>query len=146
MEVQWLTLWASNAGGMGSILDQETKAPRARWHDKKKNFFFQWKRKGNSYWRKGKVSRSWYKQRVHWRKQSLKYSVFSLAELFPGREKIFLPPAGGRKVRSLWDSQWHMRKSSLFWLPNFILVRFFPLLILTGKNNISNAYVPTLPL
>lgn len=58
---------------------------------------------------KRKLRGGCYKQKVHWRKQSSKYSGFlwlscdslSLVELLPGEGKTFLPPAGGGKVVSL---------------------------------------------
>ena len=37
MEVQWLGLCASTAGGMGSIPGQGTKIPHAVWHGQKQN-------------------------------------------------------------------------------------------------------------
>ena len=37
MEVQWLGLCASTAGGVGSIPGQETKIPHAVWHSQKQN-------------------------------------------------------------------------------------------------------------
>ena len=42
LAVQWLRLWASNSGEVGSIPGWETKIPHATWHSKKKkkNFFF----------------------------------------------------------------------------------------------------------
>ena len=37
VEVQWLGLCASPAGGVGSIPGQETKIPHAVWHSQKQN-------------------------------------------------------------------------------------------------------------
>ena len=48
LEVWWLRLWASNAGGMGSIPGWGTKIPYAVWHDQKKKnlslFVSSWER------------------------------------------------------------------------------------------------------
>lgn len=60
-----------------------------------------------------------------------------MAELFPGKEKCFLPPAEGSKVVFLLEMQgtslsvgicivleWYMNESSPFWPPSLISVKF----------------------
>lgn len=65
----------------------------------------------------------------------MKYSDFSLAELLPGKEKIFLPPAGSCTVTSCWSLypslfHWdlcfkrHVLESAPFWPAASILVSF----------------------
>ena len=65
----------------------------------------------------------------------MKYSDFSLAELLPGEEKIFLPPAGSCTVTSCWSLypshfHWdlcfkrHVLESAPFWPADSILVSF----------------------
>ena len=67
-------------------------------------------RRGKLFYREGGVERGCYKQKVHWGKSRvpsivtfywLSGDTLSLAELLPGKEKIFLPSAGSSKVVSL---------------------------------------------